>query len=99
MTTPWTRHADAARTRTVLFMSPSLRLCAVQQFVRRAIRQLDLVHITVEGAIPRFDGLDGDLLADGLREIGAREADALVPGWGVALERPLLDLAGIPLRF
>src|ERR1041385_3360535 len=98
MTSPWISTADAATANSVFFISASFRLVAVHQFVRRAVGKLDLVHVAVERSVARLHGFDGDLLADDLREVGAREADALVPGRRIALELPLVDLAAITLR-
>src|SRR4051794_21426839 len=78
--------------------APLLRLVAIDQFVRGAVGQLDLVHVAVKRSVARFHRFDGDLLSDSFREIGTRETDALVPGRRIALECPLLDFAARILR-
>src|SRR6185312_13777637 len=58
------------------------------EFERVAVRVRDLQEIAVERAVLRAVAFDRHLLADGLREVRAADADAPEPRGRIALELP-----------
>src|SRR5436309_6798709 len=60
----------------------------IVQFDRVSAGERELAHVSVARPVTSADAVDRHGLTDGLREVGAAQADVPEPGWWIALEFP-----------